>query len=115
MRKIRLSVALDTKTYDPVSTVVVRDENNEKTVFKKTFLQDPLLNYTPQQREMIRMVNSVLTENNQSTMSVEEMNWFVDPDGWTKKDDSTTEAELQALAGFRVEKKVVPFPIKETV
>lgn len=119
MRKICLQTVLNASTFAPTSILVIKNEDGTKTVFKKVheFDNGPLSKYTAEQRMEITKINYLLKENNQPEMTPEEMDWAIEgPFGhWNKRASETTEEDLQALAGFKVEKSIKPFPRKETV
>lgn len=115
MRKILLQHALKPDTFEPTLSIVVKNEDGTKIVYKKTLTveSDPLSKYTEAQRTIINNINAMLKENDQPLMTTEEMDWAADPYGQIAISTQTTEEDLQALSGFRVEKKLMKFPVKE--
>lgn len=109
MRKIRLQVVLNATTFAPTGTLVIKNPDGTKTVITKEFRlePDPLSKYTEEQRKTIYTINHLLEENSMEPLTPEEMDWVADPDGLAKRANETTEAELQALSGYRVEKKII--------
>ena len=112
MRKILAQVALDPKTFAPIATVIVKNPDGTKKVYKQEFdaQKNPLNKYTAEQQRHINGINYLLAENNEPPMTQEEMDWAVDPYGQIAIESKTTERELQSLSGFRVEKQILPFP-----
>lgn len=109
MRKIRLQVALNSTNFAPTGTLVIKNPDGTKTVLKKEFKieSDPMYKYTEEQRRTINTINYLLEENNMPLLTSEEMDWAADPDGLAERASKTTETELQALSGYRVEKKII--------
>lgn len=110
MRKIRLHTALSATTFElSWAMLVIKNPDGTKTVIKKesNFKPDPLSKYTLAQRQTINTINYLLEENSMEPLTLEEMDWVADPDGLIKRANETTEAELQALSGYRVEKKII--------
>lgn len=109
MRKIRLHVALNHTNFAPTGTLVIKNPDGTKTVITKEFnlKSDPMNKYTEEQRRTINTINDLLEENGMQLLTPEEMDWAADPDGLAERASKTTETELQALSGYRVEKKII--------
>lgn len=113
MRKIRLHTTVNADTFAPISMIVIKNEDGTKTVFKKEREFEPrMLKYTDEQIATIKSINLLLKENNQAEMTPEEMDWAADPGAYIKRTNEMTEEELQALAGFKVEKIIKKFPME---
>ena len=110
MRKFIYAQILDPLTFDLALTIVEKDENGNTTVLlKEPVKRHPLPNrYTKEEIEQIEKVNSVLSDRGEAPMTEEEMEYFVDPMGLTRLEKKTPDPEdIQKLAGFKVEKKIV--------
>jgi hypothetical protein len=83
--------------------IVVKD-GTELKEFKAVRSDFNPKKYTVQQLESIHHVNTVLIENNQKTMTEEEIEYLLYPFG---KDTISKPNELQALAGFEVRKEII--------
>jgi hypothetical protein len=115
MRKIIAHKSLNPDTFAPIVTVVVKNSDGSKNVYKQTFdaQKDPMDKYTEEQRRTLNGINYVLEENDQPIMTLEEMDWAADPYGVGAREKATTEEELQALSGFTIKKIVTEFPNKQ--
>jgi hypothetical protein len=84
---------------------IVVKEGTELKEFKGEKTNQWVYCYTAEQLKTISEVNSVLEQNSQSLMSDEEIEHLLYPFG---KETKIEIADLQALAGFKVEKYVWP-------
>jgi len=100
MRKIKTTIVLDPISFEMRMQVLVRDENDNKVKFETTLRERK---YTAAQRELIALVNGILTENEQDFLTEEEIEFLLRP----ISTEEPTEEEIQALAGFKVEKKII--------
>lgn len=84
--------------------IVVKDDSGAKE-FKgvKTVFNEH--KYTAHQLNVIHDVNSVLKQNDQEILNEQEQEYLIYP--WGREERIGTE-DLQALAGFRVEKTITP-------
>lgn len=108
MRKITLNPRIGDQyptTVDWKNDWVVIKENDQIKEFSAPKKDDEYLEYTKEQQEVIRTVNRVLEHNDQPAMSVDEADFLIFPFG---KDQKVEVKDLQTLAGFKVEKKIVP-------
>jgi hypothetical protein len=84
--------------------IVCKDtETNTVSEFSKKHSISDQHRYTPEQRDIIYRVNSILEENLLRSMTDEEIEYLLYPLG---KVDKTTTEEYQKLAGFSVHKEV---------
>ena len=108
MRKITLNPRFGSSTLNYIDFkndwIIVKDGDKleefkgKLTIFKKS-------KYTIEQLQAIDQVNNVLENNNQPLMTDEEIEHLLYPFGKEQKVDTE---DLQALAGFRVEKTIIP-------
>ncbi len=109
MRKIFVHQSLEPETFQLTVTVVVKNQDGSKDVYKQTpvIQKSPMDKYTETQRRILNGINYVLEEQGQPLMTVEEMDWAADPYNVHGREKSTTEADLQQLSGFKVEKRII--------
>jgi len=106
MRKITLNPRIaDSTSFDWNNDWIVIKENDQLNEFSAPRKDNPYRGYTRQQQEVIQTVNHVLEHNNQPVVSIEEADRLLFPFG---KDQEVNSEDIQALAGFKVEKKIVP-------
>jgi hypothetical protein len=109
MRKITLNPRFGLNTplayMDFENTWIIVKDGDKVEEFKASRIRHPYKNYTAQQIEAICEVNDVLDKNNQPRMTEEEIEQLLYPFGRELKVDRE---DLQALAGFRVEKTIIP-------
>lgn len=104
MRRITLNPQIgDTSSFDWTNDWIVTKENDQLKEFSAPKKDNPYRKYTREQQEVIQTVNHVLEHNDQLAMSVEEAEHLIYPFG---KDQRVETEDLQALAGFKVEKKI---------
>jgi len=109
MRKITLNPSFGLNTplayADFKNNSIVVREAGEIKEFKAERTNIFNYRYTAEQLQAISEVNNVLEENSQPLMTEEEIEFLLYPFGKEKK---LTAEELQHLAGFRVEKTIIP-------
>ena len=106
MRKITLNPKIgNTSTFDWNNDWIVIKENDQLKELSAPKKDNSYRGYTREQLEVIQTTNHVLEHNNQPAMSIEEVEHLLFPFG---KDQKIDAEDLQALAGFKVEKKIVP-------
>jgi len=106
MRKITLNPRVgDQTTFDWNNDWIVIKEDDQLKEFSAPRKDNPYRGYTREQLEVIQTTNCVLEHNNQPAMTIEEVEHLLFPFGKAQKID---DEDLQALAGFKVEKKIVP-------
>lgn len=106
MRKITLNPRIgNSSSFDWKNDWIVIKENDQLKEFSAPRKDNPYRGYTREQLEVIQTANRVLEHNNQPAMSIEEVEHLLFPFG---KDQKIDAEDLQALAGFKVEKKIVP-------
>jgi hypothetical protein len=86
------------------NTWIIVKDNDKVEEFKARRIQYPY-NFSAQQIKAIYEVNNVLEQNNQPVMTEEEIEHLLYPFGREQEVDAE---DLQALAGFRVEKTIIP-------
>jgi len=105
MRKMR--IALDEDSFLP--TLFIKRENGQ--IIKYDFVATPetslLSKYSDAQRQRINDVNRILLQKGEEILSEDEMDFLVDPLGFSQLPE-VSEEELQLLAGFKVEKRIIP-------
>lgn len=110
MRRIRHHVVLDPDTFEPVHIIAIK-EGDKTTVFKQPHHESPWDKYTAAERELISLTNTVLENKGVSKMSGEEIEYFLNPFSLPKLNVEVTEpVQLQRLAGFSVETRLVLVP-----
>lgn len=106
MRKITLNPRIAGQTtFDWNNDWIVIKEDSQLTEFSAPRIDNPYRGYTKEQQEVIQTTNRVLEHNRQPIMTREEADHLIFPFG---KDQKIDDGDLQALAGFKVEKKIVP-------
>jgi len=109
MRKITLNPRFGSSTplayMDFENTWIIVKDGDKVEEFKARHIQYPYKNYSAQQIEAICEVDNVLEQNNQPVMTEKEIEHLLYPFGKEQKVDAE---DLQALAGFRVEKTIIP-------
>jgi hypothetical protein len=106
MRKITLNPRIGNQsTLDWNYDWIVVKEGTELKEFKGEKTNQWNYRYTAEQLKTISEVNSVLEQNTQPPMTEEEIKHLLYPFG---KEQKVATADLQALAGFRVEKTIIP-------
>jgi hypothetical protein len=114
MRKIILIKELDIESFQP--KITLKQKNNDGsiiTLFSSTLELLPTPKYTKEQVEKINFCNTILANKGMNLLTNEEIEYMLDPSGMEKrlgeleKEMQDTE-NLQKLAGFKVEKKIIP-------
>ena len=104
MRKITLNPRIGNhSTVDFNNNWIVVKSEDQIHEFSAPRREDDYRGFTEEQRKVIRTVNYVLEHNKQPLMDNEEIEHLLYPFG---KEVTPTTEELQALAGFRVEKTI---------
>ena len=109
MRKITLNPRFGSSTplayMDFENTWIIVKDGDKVEEFKASRYQFQFSNYTVEQIKAIFEVNHVLEQNNQPVMTEGEIEHLLYPFG---KEQKVATEDLQALAGFRVEKTIIP-------
>jgi hypothetical protein len=108
MRKITLNPRFGSNGpnyIDFENTWIIIKDGDTVEEFKAGRIPPPTKNYSMEQVNAICDVNNVLKQNNQPLMTEEEVEHLLYPFGRELKVDRE---DLQALAGFRVEKTIIP-------
>ena len=106
MRKITLNPRIGNQsTLDWNYDWIVVKEGTELKEFKGEKTNQWNYRYTAEQLKTISEVNSVLEQNTQPLMTEEEIENLLYPFG---KETKIKTEDLQALAGFKVEKTIIP-------
>jgi hypothetical protein len=108
MRKITLNPRFGSNGLNYVdfeNTWIIVKDGDKVEELKASRIRHPYPNYSVQQIEAICEVNHVLDKNNQPRMTEEEIEHLLYPFG---KELKVNTEDLQALAGFRVEKTIIP-------
>lgn len=115
MRRFLGNVMIDPESFDPFYYLVEKDESGKIIrKFKEVYTSRPKPKYTAEEQDQINRCNDVLIKNQLPVLTEEEEEFLIRPfvnvnnrlDALEKKAE-TTEG-LQELAGFRVEKKIIP-------
>ena len=105
MRKITLNPRIGNKSsFDFANDWIVVKDGDTVLEFQAPIRQDDYLKFTPEQMETIRTVNYVLEHNGRVAMTQEEADYLIFPFG---RETKIKPEDLQALAGFKVEKTIV--------
>jgi hypothetical protein len=99
MRKIHTGAILDTETWLPRIQVIVLNEDGTKEIFTNTYDEK----YPPEQAAIINRINNAFTKHNQLLLTDEEIEYLFRE----TKVVEPSEEDLQKLAGFTVEKKII--------
>jgi len=99
MRKINTTKVLNPSSYEPAIAIYVINEDGSK----EQFLANDHQQYTPAQMHLINRINTTFTKNGKPVLSEEEINYLLRSDELVEPN----EEELQKLAGFTVEKKII--------
>lgn len=115
MRKFILNKTLDPKTFEMTGRLVQRDGDNVNTIYDDSVEEfiPKESKYTKEQREHIDLCNKILESKNMDLLTENEIEYLLDPSGINRKLDDlekqiTDTETLQRMAGFKVEKKIVP-------
>lgn len=114
MRKIVLITYLDPESFMPKISIKQKNEDGEIVeLYSATLQSKSKSKYTKEEMEKIDMVNSVLNEKGMDELTEEEIEYLLDPADMKKRLEEIEEnmgnpENLQKLAGFRIEKKIVP-------
>ena len=102
MRKLTTVVGMNELTFQPILKILMRDNSVTTELYSGELKTSK---YTAEEKAKIDMINKALSDNNLPLMTDEEQDWAV---GMHLKNipDPTTE-ELERLAGYKVEKKIV--------
>lgn len=107
MRKIATTLTMDPETFAPKFVISVKhpDGTIDKT---KLDIKADESKYTPQQQAKINAVNKALKDKNDPEMTEEEIEYMLKIGKYKLEDDLPEDTdEIQALAGFKVEKKII--------
>lgn len=114
MRKIILHTSLNPANFNEIVKLVEKNDKDEiVTIHEEEIEWTPAPKYTKEQQEKIDKCNRILESKGLDLLTDEEIEFMLDPTGIGKRLDnlekqmSDTET-LQRMAGFRVEKKIVP-------
>lgn len=112
MRKIILKRAIDPNSFKSIVELLEKhDDGSVKSLHRKEF-KPVKEKYTKEEKEQIQICNSILKEENLPELTEEEIDYMLDPYGLKKRsknlDKQMDDLEnLQRLAGFKVEKKII--------
>lgn len=104
MRKIYYASERDAATFEPKLKIFVKEENGEKIQLE---IKLPETKYTAEQRETIAQVNAAFDEHSMQNMTEEEIEYMLKLLPGGEEPPDPTDEELQYLAGFKVEKKII--------
>lgn len=114
MRKFILIQEVDKDSFQPSITIKQKhDDGSISTLFSETLEWTPPPKYTKEEQEKIDKCNRILESKGLDLLTDKEVEFMLDPTGISKRLDdlekqmSDTET-LQRMAGFKVEKKIVP-------
>lgn len=114
MRKIIYHTLMNPETFQPYAKVIQKTADGEIIVlFNEPIEMVAVGKYTPEEQAKIDFCNEVLVDNGQEHLVEDEIEFMLDPAGITKRLDSLAkEMEdpdvLQRMAGFKVEKVIIP-------
>jgi len=102
MRKLVAMTTVDKKTFQPILKIRMNDSGVSSELFTGKM---EVHKYTAEETAKINMFNKALLDNDMPLMSDEEADWSVGMH--LKNIPEPTIEELQHLAGYRVEKKII--------
>jgi hypothetical protein len=113
MRKIIHAIGIDPVSFQPQSLVVLKKENGTSVELERKVLEAIPSKYTAEEQRRIDHCNSVLSKHDMPPLTEEEADFMLDPNGAKKRLAELEEAmndpeKLQALSGFKVEKRIIP-------
>lgn len=114
MRKIILIKELDPNTFQPKITLKQKhDDGSVTTIFSETLEYTPPPKYTKEEQEKINSTNTILVNKGMEELSEKEIEYMLDPSGINKRlkeleKEMHDPEKLQRMAGFRIEKKIIP-------
>lgn len=107
MRKILLITEVDPISFLPRREVKMKDENGNISILSSHSIE-LFSKYTTEQLQQIEICNAALRETGHAEMTEQEIEYMLDPIGTSALAAKiTSTAELQQLAGFKVEKTIV--------
>jgi len=101
-------------TYAPTVTVFeVTGPGEREILHQEELTREPESRYTPEEQKKIDMCNAALSKKGKEPLSEEEIDYMLDPGGrrkWFEKvDEKIDDLEtMQRMAGYRVEKRIIP-------
>lgn len=112
MRKFILNNYVDPISFMYKVKLVEKTEDEVITIFDEVWVSSPS-KYTPEQLEKINFCNEILAKENKEPLSEEEIEFMLDPTGIDKRLENiekqmSNRETLQKMAGFKVEKKIIP-------
>ena len=110
MRKMVYQIGLDEKTFSPKAILSIRNPNGTIAALEYTMEKDGdvLPKYTYKQQLLIDQVNMILDNNSHPQLIEEEIEYLLGIGKYDPKNIIPPEPEdLQALAGFKVIKKII--------
>lgn len=114
MRKFILHNALNLENFNEIVKLVEKTDKDEiVTIHEEEIEWAPPPKYTKEEQEKIDKCNRILKNKGLDLLTDKEIEFMLDPSGINKRLDdlekhmSDTET-LQRMAGFKVEKKIVP-------
>jgi len=113
MRKIALITELDPESFCVRTTLKQKlDDNTVVTIFSEV-QPYKLSKYSKEQLLHIEKCNAILALKNMEILTDDEIEYMLDPSGMTRRletieNEINNTETLQKLAGFRVEKKIIP-------
>jgi hypothetical protein len=106
MRKFAITTILDRNTFQTTQTIMERDDAGVITELYSGPSLDVYPKYTAAQLGKIDAVNSVLATKGEAPLTEAEIQFLIDPMHDASAEKLKAE-DLQRLAGFTVEKKIV--------
>lgn len=113
MRKIALIKRIVPESFEVMIELREKMDDGSVVVHNAKPLQPVTSKYTREQQDLIDQCNHMLAEKGMDPLTGEESDYMLDPSGIKKRlDEIEKEMEhpenLQRLAGFKVEKRIVP-------
>lgn len=109
MRKFANIKGVDPETFEVYQ--IIKEKNEDGTVIellREKITSHPLSGrYTPDEIKDIEKVNSVLEAKGESKLTDAEMDFLIDPLGLKRRSSTEQPEDMQRLAGFKVEKKII--------
>lgn len=119
MRKILLTQGINLDTFAPMVEVFeVIGKGEKEVLLREELAVSKPSRYTPEEQAKIDTCNRALQSKGKDPLSEEEIDYMLDPANMIKRIDNLSKEmddteNLQKLAGFKVEKHIVPETPKE--
>lgn len=113
MRKIALIKRIVPESFEVMIELREKMDDGSVVLHNSKPLEPTKSKYTREQQDLIDQCNHLLAEKDMPPLTEEESDYMLDPTGIKKRLDEIEEEmkdpeNLQRLAGFKVEKRIIP-------